>query len=496
MNFNDVVNEFYDSVILADNNEHMIKRSVGQSGSYKRYSYRYWYFAHILTNREVFLKVVYQNMIADIQHYKDVELDEVNFYFSCIKSSISYLQNHNMNDNITNFVVASHVIIEYFYRKNIFSMIYRFKKVTIYDIARLYMIYLTINKYKLHIDKHFYIMPSNVTIEFGKINLQLPLIAGKMLTPVEVIDYMQDTELREYLNETDINHVRFKMTIFKHSNDSAIYNPTLEDIEKTIKDMEISEEIVDDFIILEAKNPINNCTFIQTFKEEDGFYIEAQFREKISEKKEVLHQYGTFIENIDAVIQLFQSFILEISPITEDWEMAHEDIDVIQNSTPQKRQTYRGFKEKYLSGQAMIDTYGEAFYCPKCHRANVTNLTLKCFLECQKISKEKSYRIFDNGLECHVFDNKTDNEIFYFGYYFITDEDLSVYESVNIIPIDTNSCPNCNESMKIYSHGQKGIQGFLKCPHCKHKIDILLLGYRTYNTQFGKCKLKTKLGIM
>lgn len=82
----------------------------------------------------------------------------------------------------------------------------------------------------------------------------------------------------------------------------------------------------------------------------------------------------------------------------------------------EKKPVYNGCKEKYLTGKEIVELFSSSYECFGRHHEQVSSHRIDFRKYYPKIKDDITYRVFLNDIFCAIFDNETDNKIYFFGY--------------------------------------------------------------------------------
>jgi len=80
-----------------------------------------------------------------------------------------------------------------------------------------------------------------------------------------------------------------------------------------------------------------------------------------------------------------------------------------------KRPVYNGYKEEYMTGREIIEKFSNAYERFGKHHERITAYKMDWAYK-PRIKPEKTYRVFINDVFCGIFDNDTDESLYFFGY--------------------------------------------------------------------------------
>jgi hypothetical protein len=81
-----------------------------------------------------------------------------------------------------------------------------------------------------------------------------------------------------------------------------------------------------------------------------------------------------------------------------------------------KREVYGGYQEKYLTGRDIKQLFANSYECFGKHHQQVSSHRMNFEKYYKKIQDNVVYRVFVNDLFCGIFDNDTDDKLYFFGY--------------------------------------------------------------------------------
>ena len=86
------------------------------------------------------------------------------------------------------------------------------------------------------------------------------------------------------------------------------------------------------------------------------------------------------------------------------------------NNQTTKRKLYNGYTEHTMSGAEIEEYFKGCYECFGRHHAQVSSLQINFEKYFKKLKKDQVYRLFINDLFCVIFDNSTDDKLYFFGY--------------------------------------------------------------------------------
>ena len=110
--------------------------------------------------------------------------------------------------------------------------------------------------------------------------------------------------------------MNFILTVCNGSKSRKIKNPSPEDIEQALDTL---IPVLYYFVILEAKEPVQNCVFVQTLitrgsAPEIKYVIETRF-----EYENEFKQYKTYTNDVNYLKKMFRMFALQENPDITGW---------------------------------------------------------------------------------------------------------------------------------------------------------------------------------
>ena len=139
----------------------------------------------------------------------------------------------------------------------------------------------------------------------------------------------------------------------------------------------------------------------------------------------------------------------------------------------EKRPTYNGYTEQYLTGKELKEKFSEKYYCDGRHHSVCYEIKIPHYLSFMKIDDEKKYRIFYNDAFCKVMKDNNDKDVCFFGHTKI--ERIKLLEKFKDEEIKY-ICPECKSELEL----KKGKYGFffgcVKYPECKYTRKANIIG--------------------
>ena len=90
--------------------------------------------------------------------------------------------------------------------------------------------------------------------------------------------------------------------------------------------------------------------------------------------------------------------------------------ETMDQTTPEKRKVYNGYTEHYMSGDEIREHFKGCYLCFGRHHAQISSYQLNFDKDYKRIKTDQIYRVFISDYFCGIFDNVTDDKIYFIGY--------------------------------------------------------------------------------
>ncbi len=131
------------------------------------------------------------------------------------------------------------------------------------------------------------------------------------------------------------------------------------------------------------------------------------------------------------------------------------------------KECYNRYEEMHITGLELRRLFKDSFYCTGRHHETTTSLPIPTFLKVLNIKECKVYRVFYNEYFCKILNEKTDEDIAFFGH-----RRSSFSKFFNENDWEIPKCPLCNSEMKLRVSQYGEFWGCSKYPNCKGKLQI------------------------
>ena len=187
--FQTIMNNYYTSSLAIDSGSGYIRPAANKKN-----------FAHLSYDKDEYLARVRKEINRGVE--RGILKKET---IEALITAADYLEHHVISDDIRGFITAA-IITGYAWNKALPFLEEKMRPVSDYDIARFYLQFLTMKTYNIDFNAIETVRSSKKDkITFGNVDLWLPVVNGKQLTPKQVMIELRTTPLLEYVNPREIS---------------------------------------------------------------------------------------------------------------------------------------------------------------------------------------------------------------------------------------------------------------------------------------------------